>query len=59
MLFVETFSFLTSFFHRSCEAAHDLPALLVKREDVWHIWTYQDYFNDVISAAKAFIRLGW
>lgn len=33
-------------------------ALCVKRGGKWQSWTYEQYFNDVKSAAKSFIRLG-
>ncbi|XP_055353201.1 long-chain-fatty-acid--CoA ligase ACSBG2-like [Paramacrobiotus metropolitanus] len=34
------------------------PALKVKRDGAWKTWTYQQYHNDVVAAAKAFIHLG-
>lgn len=34
------------------------PALAVKRDKQWKQWTYQEYSNDVMKVAKAFIKLG-
>jgi len=33
-------------------------ALAVKRKDKWEKWTYQQYRDDIITVAKAFIKLG-
>lgn len=34
------------------------PALAIKRDGAWKFWTYEQYFNDARTVAKAFIRLG-
>lgn len=42
-------------------AARDAPdhvALAVKREGVWHKWTYETYLKEIRTVAKAFIKLG-
>ena len=31
-------------------------ALAVKRDDKWIRWTYQEYLDEVITVAKAFIK---
>ena len=36
----------------------DKLALRVKREDAWHEWTYQQYWDESRIVAKAFIKLG-
>ena len=36
----------------------DNLALRVKREDTWHEWTYQQYWDEAKIVAKAFIKLG-
>lgn len=36
----------------------DRTALTVKRDGVWRSWTYREYQRDVITVAKAFIKLG-
>ena len=33
-------------------------ALAVKRDGKWVKWTYQEYLDEVITVAKAFIKLG-
>ena len=33
-------------------------ALTVKRDGGWKSWTYRDYQRDIVSVAKAFIKLG-
>ncbi|OQV22651.1 Long-chain-fatty-acid--CoA ligase ACSBG2 [Hypsibius exemplaris] len=49
---------LPTWFKRTVNNFAHLPALKVKRGGVWKTWTYLDYFNDVRTAAKAFIHLG-
>jgi len=39
-------------------AHKDSPALKVKRTKGWATWTYNQYYNDCSTAAKAFIKLG-
>ncbi|KAL5267519.1 hypothetical protein ACHWQZ_G004525 [Mnemiopsis leidyi] len=39
-------------------AHKDSPALKVKRTNRWASWTYQQYYEDCSTAAKAFIKLG-
>jgi hypothetical protein len=34
------------------------PALKVKRNGVWQTWTYREYHEDVLTAAKAMIHYG-
>ena len=34
------------------------PALKAKRNNLWVTWTYQQYYEDVIKAAKSMIKLG-
>ena len=36
----------------------DKTALAVKRNGVWVKWTYAEYQRDIITVAKAFIKLG-
>ena len=36
----------------------DKTALAVKRNGVWIKWTYAEYQRDIITVAKAFIKLG-
>jgi len=36
----------------------DNLALRVKRDDTWHEWTYQQYWDEAKIVAKAFIKLG-
>ena len=45
-------------FLRACQAASNLPALRVKRKKKWISWTYENYYQDIMTAAKAFIALG-
>lgn len=49
---------LPTWFARTVATHANLPALRVKRNNVWKTWTYQQYFDDVRAAAKAFIYLG-
>ena len=41
-----------------CEDGGDHVALAVQRDGLWTKWTYQQYLEDIRTAAKAFIRLG-
>merc|ERR1719323_30868 len=43
---------------KAVQAAPDVPALAVKRQDQWVKWTYKEYLQDVRTVAKAFIALG-
>lgn len=43
---------------RATARAPQHTALAVKRNGEWQKWTYQDYLNDVRTAAKGFIALG-
>ena len=36
----------------------DNTALAVKRNGVWVKWTYAEYMRDIVTVAKAFIKLG-
>ena len=36
----------------------DRLALTVKREGSWVSWTYQQYEAEIVTVAKAFIKLG-
>ena len=36
----------------------DRTALAVKRDGVWIKWTYAEYQEDIVTVAKAFIKLG-
>ena len=36
----------------------DRLALTVKREGRWVSWTYQQYEAEIVTVAKAFIKLG-
>ena len=47
-----------SMFQRTLEHSKDSLALRVKRDDTWHEWTYQQYFDEAKIVAKAFIKLG-
>lgn len=42
----------------TAERAPDRVALTVKRDGVWVSWTYKEYFENVRSVAKAFLKLG-
>jgi len=42
----------------TAERVPERTALAVKRDDVWIKWTYKEYFEDVQTVAKAFIKLG-
>ena len=43
---------------RTLEKHGDNLALRVKRDDTWHEWTYQQYWDEAKIIAKAFIKLG-
>ena len=47
-----------SMMRQTVETHGDQIALRVKRDETWHEWTYQDYWNEAKIAAKAFIKLG-
>ena len=53
----ETIS-LPTIVKKQCQSAGSLPALAVKRDGKWVKWTYTDYYNDIVTTAKAFIALG-
>ena len=36
----------------------DQPALRVKRNGEWKVWTWKNYYGDVARAAKSLIKLG-
>jgi long-chain-fatty-acid--CoA ligase ACSBG len=42
----------------TAERVPDRTALAVKRDGVWIKWTYEEYFENVQSVAKAFIKVG-
>ncbi len=43
---------------KCCQEGGDRVALAVKREGKWVKWTYNQYYVDIRTAAKAFIKLG-
>lgn len=47
-----------TFVKRRCEANAAYRALLVKRAGKWVEWTYKQYYDDIVMAAKAFVKLG-
>ena len=49
---------LPTFFRKQCESGGSHPALAVKRNDEWVKWNYNEYLEDVVTTAKAFIALG-
>jgi long-chain-fatty-acid--CoA ligase ACSBG len=49
---------LPTWFTRTVKNNANLPALKVKRNERWMTWTYAQYYDDVRTAAKAFIHLG-
>lgn len=46
------------FLDRTVQSARNKIALGVKRNGHWQTWTYEQYYNDIITAAKSFIKLG-
>ncbi len=49
---------LPTFFKKQCESGGDHKALFVKRDGTWKSWTFTQYYETVMTAAKAFIALG-
>lgn len=49
---------IPSLFRSRAEAAPNIPAMAVKRNNVWEKWTYENYYDDSRKAAKGFIALG-
>lgn len=43
---------------KQCESAGTQTALAVKREGQWVKWNYNEYYNAIVTTAKAFIALG-
>lgn len=49
---------VVTFMQRAVEKYPHHPALSVKRDGSWVTWNYTEYWNDVRTAAKGFIKLG-
>ena len=49
---------IITFFRERCKAGGSHKALSVKRDGQWQHWTYAQYYDDVRTVAKAFIKLG-
>lgn len=49
---------LYTMLRETAERVPDRTALAVKRDGVWIKWSYEEYFQDVQSVAKAFLTLG-
>ena len=49
---------LPTFFKKQCESGGHQTALNVKRDGVWVKWSYEDYYKDVHTTAKAFVAMG-
>eukprot|EP01147_Barroeca_monosierra_P001925 gene1925-5014_t len=45
-------------FKKTVSSSPEHPALCVQRDSVWQQWTWQEYYEDTKTAAKAFINLG-
>lgn len=44
-------------FRNTVDKFGDKPAINIKRMGVWHHWTYEKYFNNCQTLAKAFIEV--
>ena len=53
----ETPETILDVFHRTLGENGDKLALSVKRAGRWKQWTYQQYYEDCITVAKAFIKV--
>ena len=49
---------LWSMIQETVQRVPDRTALAVKRNGVWIKWTYAEYQEDIVTVAKAFIKLG-
>ncbi|XP_018019281.1 long-chain-fatty-acid--CoA ligase ACSBG2 [Hyalella azteca] len=47
-----------SFLHKIADQYPTQKALAVKRDGDWKYWTYEEYFRDSCTIARAFIKLG-
>lgn len=53
----ETPETVPDLFKRMVDRNEDQPALMVKRAGEWKTWTYRNYYEDSIVAAKGFIEV--
>lgn len=44
-------------FRKAVDKCGDKPAISVKKMETWHHWTYERYFNNCQTLAKAFIEV--
>lgn len=43
---------------KQCQSAGSKTALAVKREGQWVKWSYSEYYDEIVTTAKAFIAMG-
>lgn len=49
---------VNSLFKKTALKFPDHPAMRVKRNNEWRVWTWKNFYSDVAKAAKSLIKLG-